>query len=188
VCVLPHSLHTRLSGASGARHSLRPPIGGRDSLSKPRAYPAARSRNCVCCCLKIESVFRRNHESGAAAGWLERSESPATLQSIAKLSMWPPSRTGLLDGLLRTEYRACRPQIPLRHHTMRTASIVIVRPSTARVHVQSSARCKTYSASRIRFGGAFLHQTCEADIRYHQADPRPFRGRNVRHFRSEESA
>jgi hypothetical protein len=37
--------HTRLTGASGTRHSPRPP-GGR--IRKPRARRAARSRSCVC--------------------------------------------------------------------------------------------------------------------------------------------
>jgi hypothetical protein len=46
------------AGASGARHSLRPLIGGRKVPGKTRAKCAARSRSCVseqCCCLKFES-------------------------------------------------------------------------------------------------------------------------------------
>src|ERR1700730_2103289 len=68
------------------------------------------------------------------------------------------------------------------------ATILIVRPSPARVHAHVSARYKKYLANRIRFGAAFLRQTCEADIRCYQAAPTPFRRWNVRHFRSEELA
>jgi hypothetical protein len=42
-----HTAH-EAAGASGARHSLRPLIGGRQVSGKPRAHSAARSRSHAC--------------------------------------------------------------------------------------------------------------------------------------------